>query len=281
MAEDPFAYCADQIRRYDHDRYLCALFAPTSDQRRLFALFAFNLEVARVREVVSEPVIGQMRLQWWRDAVAEFASGKVRAHPVAQALAQAMEGRAVRTELLERLLTAREFDLADEPPADMGTLEGYATETSAVLLEAALALLGVREAAADEAARHVGIAWALVGLLRAVPFHANQRRLYLPADLLARAHVDRETLFQGRAGDPLRQVVREVGERAIDHLARARTRRRQVPAAARPVLLLARLADRYVKQLERVRYDVFAPALQRPSTGNVLRLTLAALIRRF
>ncbi|MBV8534645.1 MAG: squalene/phytoene synthase family protein, partial [Alphaproteobacteria bacterium] len=200
MPDDPFTYCADQVRRLDHDRYLCALFAPSGDQRRLFALYAFNLEIARVREIVSEPLIGQMRLQWWRDALGEIAAGTVRAHPVAQALARAMEGRPVRAELFERLLTAREFDLGDQPPADMAALEAYAADTSAAVLEAGLDLLGVTDAAAKEAAHHVGIAWSLVGLLRAVPFHARRRRLYLPADLLAGAHIDHERFFEGRPG---------------------------------------------------------------------------------
>lgn len=281
MADDPFTYCADQIRRYDHDRYLCALFANAADQTRLFALYAFNLEIARVREIVSEPVIGQMRLQWWRDTLAEFAAGQVRAHPVAQALSQAVAGRPVRPELFERLLTAREFDLTDEPPADIDALEGYALDTSAALLQAGLDLLGVQHGAADEAAREVGLAWGLLGLLRAVPFHARQRRLYLPDDLLRQAHIDREQLFEGRARDAMKGVARQVAARGREHLTRARARRGDIPRAAWPVLLPATLADARLKGLARAGYDVFAPELQRASTGDPLRLTLASLRRRF
>ena len=281
MADDPFTYCADQIRRYDYDRYLCALFAPAPERARLFALYAFNLEIARVREAVSEPVIGQMRLQWWRDALAEFANGKVRAHPVAQALAQALAERPVRPELFERLLTAREFDLSDEQPSDVAALESYAADTSSALLQAALDLVGVTDAAAEDAAGHVGVAWSLVGLLRAAPFHARQRRLYLPQDLLARAQVDSERFFEGRAGAGLLDVTRRVAERANEHLAQARARRQQIPRAARPVLLPATLADSHLKRLRRANYDPFAPELRRPAPGNALRLTLAAARRRF
>ena len=281
MADDPFTYCAEQVRRYDPDRYLCALFAPTSDQPRLFALYAFNLEIARVREIVSEPVIGQMRLQWWRDTLAEFGAGKVRAHPVAQALARAMADRPVRPELLERLLAAREFDLSDEPPADLAALESYAADTSSSLLRAGLDLLGVSHAAADDSAREIGIAWAMVGLLRAVPFHARQRRLYLPDDLLKGANIDRERLFEGRAREALKGPAAQIAGRAREHLARARAGRRDVPRAARPVLLPATLADGRLKRLARARYDVFAPELQRPATGDALRLALRALRRRF
>ena len=281
MAHDPLTYCADQVRRLDHDRYLCALFAPSSDQPRLFALYAFNLEIARVREVVSEPVIGQMRLQWWRDALGEIAAGQGRAHPVAQALAQALADRPVRAELFERLLTAREFDLGDEPPADLAALESYAADTSSALLQAGLDLLDIADPAANEAARHVGVAWSLVGLLRAVPFHARQRRLYLPSDLLAGARVDHERLFEGRAGTGLRETARQLATRAGEHLGRARAARREVPRAARAVLLPATLADVHLRRLARADYDPFAPVLQRPRGGDALRLSLAALRNRY
>ncbi len=281
MAHDPLTYCADQVRRLDHDRYLCALFAPSSDQARLFALYAFNLEVARVREVVTEPVIGQMRLQWWRDALDEIAAGTVRAHPVAQGLARAMEGRPVRAELFERLLTAREFDLGDEPPADTAALERYAADTSSALLQAGLDLLGIADALANEAARHVGVAWSLVGLLRAVPFHARRRRLYLPADLLAGANIDRDRLFEGRAGESLRPITRHLAERAVEYLARGRAMRGAVPRAARPVLLPGILADMHLRRLARAGYDPFAPVLQRPGGGEALRLSWAAVSNRY
>ncbi len=281
MADEPFTYCAEQIRRLDRERYLCALFAPSADQPRLFALYAFNLEIARVRETVSEPVIGQMRLQWWRDTLAEFASDKVRAHPVAQALAGAMAARPVRPELFERVLVAREFDLTEEAPATLAALETYALDTSAAVLQAGLDLLGVADAAADDAARHVGVAWSLVGLLRAVPFHARQRRLYLPEDLLTGAGIDRERLFEGRAGPPLADVVRQIAARATEHLAHARARRRDIPRAARPVLLPATLADGHLRRVARAGYDVFAPGLHAPATGDALRLALAAVRKRF
>ena len=118
------------VRRADPDRYFSALFAPADKRPLLLALYAFNVEIARVRELVSEPVIGQIRLQWWRDAIAEFAEGKVRSHPVAEALARALQARPIQAAHFERLLVAREFDLLDTPPADLAALEEYAAGTS-------------------------------------------------------------------------------------------------------------------------------------------------------
>lgn len=281
MADDPIQYCAEQVRRFDHDRYLCTLFAPEPVQARLFALYAFNVEIARVREIVSEPVIGQMRLQWWRDAIAEFAAGKVRDHPVAQALARALAAAPVEPGLFERLLTGREFDLADQPPATVAALEHYAEDTSASLSQAALALSGIGDGAAAAAARETGLAWALVGLLRAVPFHAPRRRLYLPEDMLARTGIGPDDVFEGRAGGRLAPMVQAIADRAREHLRAARARRREVPRQALPVLLPAVLADRHLVRLERAGFDPFAPQLQRPSPGDALRLTAANFSGRY
>ena len=281
MADDPFLYCAEQVRRFDHDRYLCALLAPDATRPGLMALYAFNVEIARVREIVSEPVIGQMRLQWWRDALGEFATGKVRDHPVAQALARTIADRSLDAKLLERILSGREFDLEDRTPATLDALEDYADATSAALFQAALAATGAGGEAAALAAREVGLAWALTGLLRAVPFHAQRRRLYLPQDMLATAGIAPDDVFENRAGARLAGVARQIAQGAREHLAVARSRRRDVPRAALPVLLPAVLADRHLDRLERAGFDPFAPELRRPSPGDALRLTLANFAKRY
>src|SRR5919198_1428234 len=158
-------FCAQQLRRLDHDRYLTTLFAPAAARERLIALYAFNTEVARVGETVSEPLIGQMRLQWWRDAIAEAAAGAPRKHPVVAGLVDVLAAGAVPGDF-EPLLVARERDLDDAPPATLAALEEYADATSATLVRIAARLLGAADDATRDAARHVGIAWALVGALR-------------------------------------------------------------------------------------------------------------------
>ncbi|MGQ0662109.1 MAG: phytoene/squalene synthase family protein [Pseudomonadota bacterium] len=281
MSDDSAAYCATQVRRYDSDRYLCALFGPDSLRGHLFALYAFNLEIAKVREVVREPIAGQLRLQWWREAIAEMAGGGCRAHPVARALAAAFKERHLEAAGFERLLSAREADLADAPPADLAALEDYAEATSASLVHLALAVLGTPVPTSMAAGRHVGIAWALIGLLRAVPFHAAGRRLYLPQTLVRAAGLDIEELFAGRPGAGLAEVAREVAERSRVHLETARSHRREVPRAAVPALLPATLADLYLRRLEKAHFALFEPALQRPAGARAPRLMLAALAGRY
>ena len=275
MPHDSAAYCLEQVRRFDRERYLCLLFAPEPARSRLMALYAFNLEVAKVRETVSEPLLGQIRLQWWREALAEFERGVVRAHPIAEALSAALRESPVRPVLLERLLVAREADLEDTPPANLVAMEDYAAGTSGDLQQAALDAVGIRSEATDRAAGSVGTAWALLGLLRAVPFQARRRRLFLPGDLLAREGVEPDAVFEGRPGPGLRAVARAVDARVGEQLAAARALARDVSRGALPVLLPAVLADIHRRRLAKAGFDVFAPELLKPVPFDVIRLALA------
>lgn len=278
------SYCGAELRRYDHDRFLTCLFAPAERREALFALYAFNLEVARTAEVVSEAMIGQIRLQWWRDALEEIYAGRPRRHQVVAPLAEAVQRHGLTRAHFARLIDGRERDLDPDPPASLAALEDYAESTGATPVWLALETLGVTAGQGEpgfEAGRRIGVAWSLTGLLRAVPFHARQRRLYLPADLSARCGVGPGDLFALRPSDGLRQAVEEIAGRAESHLAEARKLRRRVPARARPALLLGALADGYLATLRRAGFDPFAPAVQAAAPGRAWRLTWAALRRRF
>jgi phytoene synthase len=200
---------------------------------------------------------------------------------VAQALAAAWAQSPPRPELIERLLVARELDLDDTPPADCTALEKYAEGSAAALQQATLDLLGVHDEAADRAARHIGVAWALIGHLRATPFRARQRRLYLPVDRLAAAQVEIDDVVEGRPGPGLAVVAREIAARAGEHLRAARGLRADVPRAALPSLLPAVLAEGHLRRIARTDYDLFAPELQRPLPLDVLRLAFAAWRGRY
>lgn len=272
--------CAAEVRRLDRDRYLCALFAPREARPALLALAALNLELARVREAVSEPLLGEIRLQWWRDAIAGIYAGEAAAHPVALALADAVAGHGLTRAHLDRLVDARALDLTDEPPADLAALEDYAEGTAASLVRLGCEALGVRATAAHAAARHVGIAWALVGLVRAVPFHAAQRRLYLPRDLLEGAGVTAEEVFARRPKPGLARVAGQVLDAAERRLADARALAPEVPIAARPALLPAALAELYLTRLRRAGNDPFAPGLDVGVPLRLWRLWRYRLLRR-
>jgi len=273
------SYCARQVRRLDYDRFLCALFAPAEGREALFALYAFNAEVARIREAVSEPLLGQVRLQWWRDAVAGIYAGTPPRHQVARPLAEAVERFSLDRAPFERLLDARAFDIEDGAPADLKALVAYAEDTSATLTALSLDILGARDEAARRAGRHIGIAWALTGLARAVPFHAGARRVYLPATLCRDAGVDFQDLFRLRPGPGLTHVVAEIADTARRHLDVAR--RGRGSRRALPALLPAVLAEGYVERLRKAGFNPFARRVQAAGAGRVLALCLRAALGRY
>jgi phytoene synthase len=280
-ASDGPAYCAHQVRRHDYDRYLCALFAPAEQRQALVALYAFNLEVATIREVVSEPLLGQMRLQWWRDAMEAAYAGTAPPHPVAQPLGEAIRRFDLTRGHFDRLLEARAFDLDDGAPADTEALLAYVEATSATLVALALEVVGETGEAASDAGYHVGMAWGLTGLLRSVPFHAAARRVYLPATLCRDAGVELSDLFELRSGEGLVRAVAELAEVARHHLASARRDRKQIEKRVLPALLPATLAGGYLNALEKAGFDPFGQSVGAAGPGQLIRLAVTALRRRF
>ncbi|MBP2316017.1 phytoene/squalene synthase family protein [Azospirillum soli] len=281
-ATPDLSYSGQEVRKYDNDRFLTSLFAPAERREALFALYAFNLEIAKTREVVTEPVLGQMRLQFWRDGVeAVYEGGPVPKHAVMEPLAAAAKEHGLSRAHFDRLIDAREADLDDSPPANLECLVNYAEVTGAPLIHLALEVLGVRDEAAQRAGRHVGIAYALTGILRAVPFHARHHRQLLPDDRM-RAHGAKPgDLFELRSTPELRPVIRDVGEAAREHLSQARALRREVPKAALPALLPAVLADTYLDVIAKEGHDVFAPRVMMPNPFRQAKLGWAAVRGRY
>jgi len=266
------------VCRHDRDRYQTALFAPAERREALFALYAFNYEVARVREIVTQPMLGQIRLQWWREAVeAAYTGAQPRQHPVAEPLAAIIGEFELTRAHFDRMIDTRERDLADEPPATLAVLEEYAEGTAATLLHLTLEVLGVAEPAADAAAREVGIGYALAGLLRAMPFHARAGRCYIPAEIAERTGVDPRDYTGLRATASLRAASAEIAEAAAGHLAGAQRYRREIPRRAHAAMLSSVVADRFLARLHRANDNPFAPELAVPDTLQSWRLFAAAL----
>jgi phytoene synthase len=273
---------ADIVRRHDRDRFLTALFTPVERRAAVLALYAFNHEIAKTREVVTEPLLGRIRLQWWREAIDEaYAGGAVRAHEVMTPLAAAIREHALSREHFDTMIEARELDLSNEPPASVATLEDYCAATSGRLQCLVLEVLETRDADSVEAVRDVGIAYALAGLIRAIPFHAQARRHYIPAEIASEVGLDLRTLFELKPSPALTAAVERLAGRARQLLTRARSRRPRLPRAALPALLPARVAAGYLKDIEIVRGNVFDPRLAARASRTVLRLAWGAATRRY
>jgi NADH dehydrogenase [ubiquinone] 1 alpha subcomplex assembly factor 6 len=279
---DRLSLVAALVRRHDHDRFQTVLFAPAARREALFALYAFNYEIARARETVTQPLLGQIRLQWWRENIAAaFEAGRVRNHPVVEGLSAAIRDLALTRAHFDGLIDAREADLEGEPPATLSDLEAYAEATSARLVYLALEALGARDAAASEAGHHVGIAYAFAGLLRAMPLHARGGRRFIPNEILERTGLAEENYRARRSTPALRAASAELGAAAMRHLDSARALRRGMPRAAIAALLPAVIAGRALARLRHAGYDPFNRALAGPDPLLTWHLAAAALLGRF
>jgi phytoene synthase len=258
---DAFDHCEHLVRAGDKDRFLATLFGPQKSRRALYALYAFNLEVARIREVAREVMPGEIRLQWWRDALGGVGRGDVEAHPVAAAIRDVVVRYGLPPRLLVELIDARTFDLYDEPMASLSELERYATQTSSALIDLAARILGAgRDPGLATLAGHAGIAYAIAGLLRALPIHAARGQLYLPADLMARYGALSSDVFAGQATTELRAVLAELRMRARQHLGAAQVLLRDMPPEIMPALLPVTLVRPALDRMEGRSYEPFRPS---------------------
>ena len=259
--QDAFTHCEQLVRASDKDRFLATLFAPEKYRRALFALYAFNLEIALVREVAREPMPGEVRLQWWVEVLSSTGRGEIAANPVAAALREVVVRYRLPPQALADLIEARRFDLYDEPMASLAALELYAAKTSsAVIALAARILSDGRDSGIGDLAHHAGIAYAISGLLRAFPIHASRRQLYVPIEVLQRYGARTEDVFAAELTGELRAALAEMRLRARQHLAAAHDLLGAMPAAVAPALLPVVLVRPMLARMERRFYRPFHPS---------------------
>lgn len=258
MLDKAYAACCDHVRALDTDRYLATLFAPAKAQPHIFALYAFNAEIARVRSLVSDPLPGEMRFQWWRDLLHGEAHGDAARNPIAIALVATIQSCKLPVKPFTDLLEARTFDLYDDPMPTWLDCEGYCGETSSALIRlAGLVLANGSDAAGADAAGHAGVAFALTGLLRAFPWTSRRGQMFLPKDLFAAHGVDPADVLQGKDSPALRAAFAEVRARARNHLAETRAQVSQISPRLAPAFFPCCLVEPYLQQMETPDYNPF------------------------
>jgi 15-cis-phytoene synthase len=270
-------HCEALVREADPDRYHATLFAPAGARAHLFALYAFSHEIARARDAASTPLTAEIRLQWWRDALEGEAHGDVQANPIAAALEDAIRRRRLPRKPLTDLIDARIFDLYDDPMPSTANLEGYCGETSSALMRlAALVLADGAEPGGASAAGHAGVAYALAGLLRALPWHARSGQVYLPADVLGACGVTREDIVSGRGGPGLLHACADLRALARRHLAAYQAERSAILPVARSAFLPVALVEPILAAMERPGYDPLRTVIEIPRWQRIWRLWRAS-----
>jgi phytoene synthase len=260
-----FAACDELVRQSDKDRWLCNLFAPEAFRADLMAVHAFNAEIAATRDRVSEPLPGEVRLQWWRDVLGAEGRREAVGHPVAAALLDVIARRRLPTKPLIDLIDARIFDLYDDLMLTTGDLEGYCGETSSALMQiGALILADGRDPGTADLAGHAGIAYALAGHIRSFGMHAARGQVFIPSDILLESGASREVIVSGRPGPGVTVALRRMRDLGLGHAAKADALVASAPPEVRAAFLPLSLAKLYLGRMDRLIADPFGTRLDVP-----------------
>ena len=234
-------YVAGYLREADRERYLSTLFVPVPKRPSVQALLAFATDIASIPARVREPAAGEIRLQWWIDALDGGGHGDVRQNPLAAALQDALSASRIPTGALVRLLRARRFDLFHDPMPDVASFEGYAGETESVLFQLSAMMLNGGEELPGDAAGHFGVARALVGHLRAFGYNASRGRIFLPLNVFQANGVAEEAILGGKDRPELLAALGQIGDMALEHLTKAEAALTELPRDTRAAFAVTAL----------------------------------------
>ncbi|KAI2465997.1 Squalene/phytoene synthase [Annulohypoxylon bovei var. microspora] len=252
-------YCVAQLRQSDYDSYLIRNLLPKSRQDIYDALRAFNLELVRLPELVSNPTIGQLRMQFWRDAVNNTFAGKPPKEPIMillyKVITELTKKGGAPTSIkfwLLRLINTREKYMDNRPFTSLASLEEYAENTYSTLMYSNLAALPIQSMHMDHLASHIGKACGIVAIIRGIPILAASSPpvkspggasvgsgrtpvLLLPLDVMAETGLKEEDVYRhGPEADGFQDAVFKVATRANDHLITAREMLKNLEAGQNP-----------------------------------------------
>lgn len=242
-------------REGDPDRFHAALFAPVEMREGMFAVIALNVELAKIPMTVSEPLLGEIRLQWWADAVEDLCErGVRRPHDILAALPATLS-----QDVLRALINARRFDIHDAPMADRLALDAYLAATGGSVARLMAEAAGATGEALEIAG---GVGWseATGRLIEALPRLYHEGVSAIPVD----GELDRNELAEGRTPDNLAAALRPLAQDALHRLAALRRRHRALPAAARAACLSAHVFEGTLRNAAERGFTIFASP-NRPS----------------
>ncbi len=278
ILEGAYAACEESLRGgsdADRDIWLATLFAPSEARRHIHALYAFSREIARIPEIVSQPTLGEIRIQWWIEALEGARAGEAASHPVGAAVLDTIARFRLPVAPLVALAEARRFDLYADPMPSLNDLEGYCGETvSALFRLASIIAAGGEDPGGAEAAGHAGVALGVARIIADLPMFAARGNCYLPADVLARHGALPEAAAAGLSSPAMIAAVDELRQIARDHATRAWSAARAMAPAGRVALLPLALVDPLVKR--GAGEDPFRPRSSLPQWRRQWRLWQAS-----
>nr|XP_023014116.1 NADH dehydrogenase (ubiquinone) complex I, assembly factor 6 [Leptinotarsa decemlineata] len=275
MSRSSAEYCAEAVRKYDYENFICTLLLQNTSRSCAFAIRSFNIEVSQVAEQVTQETIGQMRLKFWEETVDKCFSKDyklVPKHPVAQQLFKANMECKLSKRYFNNLISSRRNSLKLTSFKTLEELEKYAEQSVSNVFYLVLEGCGVRNVNADHAASHLGKAQGIVQQIRGIPHARRINFLPVPQDILTKNRVSQEEILRSKSSEQLSECTFELASRAHQHLVKARSLLEKVPKEARSALLPAVSVHMYLDRLQKVNHDVFHPYLQQRSWKLLPRL---------
>ncbi|XP_076749962.1 NADH dehydrogenase (ubiquinone) complex I, assembly factor 6 homolog sicily [Xylocopa sonorina] len=270
--QTPATYCSELVRKHDYENFLCTLLLSREFRAAAFAIRAFNIEVAQVKDQVSDYRIGEMRLKFWTHSLNDTYNGNPPRSPVMLELHRILQKYPISKHYFKRLIDIRLEKLHDDSFNDMTSIEKYAEYSNSSVYYLLLQAHGVNNINADHAASHMGKAQGIVNLIRSVPHNSRRRVNMLPQDILMKHSVSTEAILQGQSSKNLQNVIYDVASYGKLHLDATITLKNKVEKKAKLIFLPVVCLQKYLDDLRRADFNVFDVKLQRKN--NLLPLYL-------
>ena len=258
-----YKYCAKLVRQYDKNRYLSGSLADSKHRQQLFSLYAFDIEICQIRDKISDAFPGEVRIQWWRDAITKHQTGDEGNHPIASALLSTIENYQLPIEPICNLLEAHTFDVYNDPMPTMHDLEGYLGETSSVLFQLATRILSNNSLQnLSDACGHAGVAYGLTNLLRAFPLHCRRRQLYIPVEVIQKYEVTENDLYNFTYSEGVTNILADIRNQVRQHMQKFESYLPNIPVAVYPAFLPLSLIESYLAKMENKQYQPFISKIE-------------------
>ncbi|MBL4801143.1 MAG: squalene/phytoene synthase family protein [Emcibacter sp.] len=280
------AHCRTLVAQFDHDRYLTTLYARQEKREGLYAIYAFNYEISRIRETVSEPMLGEIRLQWWREAIEGIYQDNIQNHDVVLPLATAINEFKLPRDIFMAIIDGRSQDLYDDSPENIAALEDYLHKTAGNIACLAVLILGQKDSKeptselASDLPRRLGVAWGYVGIIRAIPYHLSLKKNFIPLDLMEKYGIAPRKFLSPDDLGPVKEILQELCQQAERHLQYLSNNKKHINTDVRSVYLLSALTREYLKTIKKADYNPFRLMEKAGSFSRQWHLLTSALFNR-
>lgn len=260
-------YCRNLVRQHDYEAFLSSKLYPRRYQSGYYALRAFYIELATIREAVSQATLGAGRFVFWRNTIKDVFNNRPPQHPIAIALHETMHQSQLSPYHFQRMIDAREEELLSPMHLTIESMTAHAESTASTFFYLVLSLLSQQSTTLSHAASHLGVVHSFTTYLRAFPFHVRNGAIIIPAEITARHGVNQqEVLVKCETSKELEDAVFEFATIANDNLMTARAMFKdtggKVPQEVIPLFSAAIPSSAILSRLEKVNFNVFDPSLQ-------------------